>query len=117
MENNEFLKQFGGSAVANVVTCVCFMLYKFVEGRCRHSKCSSDTSCFKCSADNYSTERCSSPPRRKDDDIFSENSLSSVHPRNHQEIQERHTPFIQVVASKSREHSRDLQMAERGESV
>ena len=54
--SNEFMKQFGGSVTANVVFAVGILIYKFLEGRCKHSKCSSTTSCFKCSADNY-TER------------------------------------------------------------
>lgn len=117
METNEFLKQFGGSATANLVTAVCFMLYKFVEGRCKHSKCSSDTSCFKCSADNYNTERASSPRRIKEDDILSEKSVSELQTRKHQEVQERHSPFISVIEPESREYSRNTPVVKRGTIV
>ena len=65
--NNEFVKQFGGSVTANLVFAVLLVVYKFLESRCKHSKCSSDTSCFHCSADNYSTSRGSSPPKIKDE--------------------------------------------------
>ena len=60
MENgdgSEFMKQFGGSAAANVVFAVGILLYKFIEGRCKHSRCSSNLSWCRCNVDNYETER------------------------------------------------------------
>ena len=55
--SNEFWKQFGGSASANVFFVIGFFIYKFVQSRCKHSRCSSTTSCFKCSVDNDETLR------------------------------------------------------------
>lgn len=115
-DNNQFLQQFGGSATANLVTAMLFMVYKFIEGRCKHSKCSSNTSCFKCSADNYETERATSNPYNKDD-IRPEKSLSEVHTRNSPEIQTRHPPIIEVREPESRENTRDFSLVKGGELV
>ena len=119
MENNDFLKQFGGSATANVLTIVVVMIYKFIEGRCKHSKCQSNTSCFSCSADNYLTRRSggSSDPRVKENAIQHTKSLSGVHTRNGAQVQEGHTPFIQVVQPESSSDSRRLQMVKPGEII
>ena len=117
MENNDFLKQFGGSATANVLTIVVVMIYKFIEGRCKHSKCSSNTSCFSCSADNYSTQRGGSSDPKVKDGIQPTKSLSGVHTRNDKEVQERHTPFIQVVQPESSSNSRDIPVVKRGELI
>ena len=90
MENDgsEFGKQFAGSAAANVVFMIGIMIYKFLEGRCKHSKCSSNTRCFKCNVDNYETER-SSHNKAKDAFQF-EKSMPQMQARDHQEIQEGH---------------------------
>ena len=44
-EQDEYWKQFTGSASANVVFIV-------IEAHCKHSRCSSNTSLCKCSVDN-----------------------------------------------------------------
>lgn len=116
MEDNDFMKQFGGSATANLVTAGLFLLYKFVQGRCKHSKCSSNTSCFKCTADNYATERASSPPNLKDD-VQLEKSLSIVHTRHDREVQTGHSPPIKVSEPESREDTRDFSMVKGPELV
>ena len=109
--NHEFLKQFGGSATANLVTAILFMLYKFVEGHCRHSKCSSDNSCFKCSADNYSTSRASSPPKTKDVvRTEAEESLPKVHAGVDRQVQTRRPPLIEIREPESRDHSREFSL-------
>ena len=115
MENNsnEFLKQFGGSATANVLTVIVFMVYKFIEGRCKHSKCSSNTSCFSCSADNYATERGT---RVKENDVRPKKSLSGVHTSDGKEVQTKHPSVIQVNQPPSSETSGDGQLA-RGDSL
>ena len=120
MENNsnEFLKQFGGSATANVLTVIVFMVFKFIEGRCKHSKCSSNTSCFSCSADNYATERGgSSVPRVKENDVRPTVSMQEVHPSNDKEVQEGHSAVIQVNQPPSSETSGDGQLARGDELV
>ena len=115
-DNNQFLQQFGGSATANVVSAIAFIIYKFIEGKCKHSKCSSNTSCFKCSADNYATERATSNPYNKDD-IRLEEGLQEVHARHSPEIQTRHPKIIAVIEPESRENTRDFSLVRGGELV
>ena len=111
-DNNQFLQQFGGSATANVVSAIVFILYKFIEGRCKHSKCSSNTKCFKCSADNYETERASSAPKVKD--VRPQKSLSGVQT----EIQTRHPQIVAVIEPESRDNSRtEFSLVRGGELV
>ena len=116
MENNDYLKQFGGSATANVLTIVVVMIYKFIEGRCKHSKCSSNTSCFSCSADNYTRRSGGSSDPKVKDGIQHTKSLSGVHTRNDKEVQEGHSAVIQVNQPPSSETSGDGQLA-RGDSL
>ena len=92
MENNdgsEFGKQFAGSAAANVVFMVGLLLYKFFEGRCKHSKCSSNTKFCKCNVDNYETER--SAGNKLKDAFQSKKSLPQVHARDRKKISQRHS--------------------------
>ena len=86
---NEFGKQFAGSAAANVVFMIGLLLYKFFEGRCKHSKCSSNLSWCRCNVDNYETER--STRNKAKDAVQSEKSLPQLQAREHKEIQERHS--------------------------
>ena len=111
MENNEFLQQFGGSATANLVSAILFMVYKFFESRCKHSRCSSDTSCFKCSADNYETKRATSIPTTiKEDGIRHEKSLQKLHKSHDSKIQQGCTSPIQVRFPESDDHTRNFQL-------
>ena len=115
MENNsnEFLKQFGGSATANVLTVIVFMVYKFIEGRCKHSKCESKTSCFSCSADNYATQRGT----KVKDDIQPTVSLQDLHTRNGKEVQTGHSAVIQVVQAESTDTASERQLVRGDELV
>ena len=115
-DNNQFLQQFGGRATANVVSAIVFILYKFIEGRCKHSKCSSNTKCFKCTADNYATERASSAPKVKD--VRPQEGLQEVHTRHSPEIQTRHPQIIEVREPESRDNSRtEFSLVRGGELV
>ena len=49
-DGSEFYKQLGGSATANLIFAVGFMIYKIFSQKCQHSKCKSNTKCFQCSA-------------------------------------------------------------------
>ena len=48
--SSEFYKQFGGSAAANVVFAVAFLVYKVFSQKCKHSKCKGNSKCFSCEA-------------------------------------------------------------------
>jgi len=87
-EGNEFGKQFAGSAAANVVFVVGMLLYKFIEGRCKHSRCSSNTSWLSCNVDNYETER--STRNRVKDAVQPPESVPEMQAREHKIIQEKH---------------------------
>ena len=47
---SEFYKQLGGSATANLIFTVGFMIYKIFSQKCQHSKCKSNTRFCQCSA-------------------------------------------------------------------
>ena len=114
---NEFGKQFAGSAAANVVFMIGLLLYRFFEGRCKHSKCSSNTTCFKCNVDNYETER--STRNKAKDAVQSEESLPSLQGGERQKIQERHIEIekLELRDPDSVERgSRDLRVV-RGEDL
>ena len=115
-DNNQFLQQFGGSATANLLTAMLFMVYKFIEGRCKHSSCQSNTRFCKCKTDNYDTERATSNPYNKDD-VRPVESLQGVQARNSPEIQTRHPPIIEVREPESRENSGNFILADKGELV
>ena len=118
MDNsNDFLKQFGGSATANVMTVIVFMVYKFIEGRCKHSRCSSNTSCFRCSADNYATERGGSSEPRVKDDIQPKKSMFELPSRNRPEIQARYSSVIPVNQAESTDTASERQLALGNELV
>jgi len=114
-ENNEFGKQFAGSAAANVVFMIGLLLYKFFESRCKHSKCSSNTSCFKCNVDNYETERSSRNIAK--DAVQSEKSVPELQARERKKIQERHIEVSQLeLRDPTSLSSRERQMV-RGEEL
>ena len=117
-DNNDFMKQFGGSATANLVTAGLFLIYKFVQGRCKHSKCSSNTQCFKCNADNYATERASSPPNLKDDiQPKIKKSLQEMHSRDSGQVLPGRSSPIKVSEPESRENTRDFSLVRGPELV
>ena len=87
-DGSEFGKQFAGSAAANVVFMIGLLIYKFFEGRCKHSKCSSNLSWCRCNVDNYETER--STGNKAKDAIQSEKSVPRLQAREREKIQERH---------------------------
>ena len=115
MENNsnEFLKQFGGSATANVLTVIVFMVYKFIEGRCKHSKCESKTSCFSCSADNYATQRGT----KVKDDIQPKSRVCELQSRNDSQIQKGYPSVIQVDQAESTDTASERQLVRGDELV
>jgi len=112
---NEFGKQFAGSAAANVVFMVGLLLYKFFESRCKHSKCSSNTSCFKCNVDNYVTERSSRNITK--DAVQSEKSLPKLQGGERQEIQERHIEIAQLELRDPTSLSARERQVVRGEDI
>ena len=96
MENdgNEFTKQFIGSASANVVFMVGILIYKFVEGRCKHSRCSSNSSCLTCAVDNYDTERAES--NKTVNDLQPEKSVQFVHRRDDKILPSQHLEALEL---------------------
>ena len=115
-DNNQFLQQMAGSSVANILTVALFMIYKFIEGRCKHSQCQSNTSLCSCKADNYETKRDSKNPYNKDD-IQPEIRLQKLHRSELPQVHERHPQTSQADSSSSSENSRDSRLAKRGEIV
>ena len=116
MEGNgsEFGKQFAGSAAANVVFMVGIFLFRFFESRCKHSKCSSNTRCFKCNVDNYQTER--SARNTAKDAIQSEESVPEMQTRVHQEVQTRHIEVVDLELRDPESLTRDRNLV-RGENI
>ena len=87
--SSEFIKQFGGSAAANVVFAVGILIFKFIEGRCKHSRCSSNLSWCRCNVDNYETERAESNKDIKNA-VRSQESVQKMHGGNDEVLQEKH---------------------------
>ena len=52
----EFYKQLGGSATANLIFAVIFIIYRVFSQKCRHSKCKSTSKCLTCSAQEDSLD-------------------------------------------------------------
>ena len=53
---NEFYTQLGGSATANLLFTVAFLIYKCFSQKCQHSKCKSNLKWCQCSAQEDSIE-------------------------------------------------------------
>ena len=67
------------------------LIYKFIEDRCKHSRCSSTSSCLKCAVDNYDTERGESNQTHEvQDAVQPEKSVPEMQARNNPKIPERH---------------------------
>ena len=49
MNNEQFLTNVKGSATANFITGIFFVIIWILKNKCRHSKCKSHTKCFECS--------------------------------------------------------------------
>jgi hypothetical protein len=119
MENdgsNEFIKQFGGSAAANVVFAVGLLLYKFIEGRCKHSRCSSNLSWCRCNVDNYETERAESNKDIKNA-VRSQESVQAMFRRDNQIVQEKHIETLELRAEESIEGSARDSILVKGEDA
>ena len=99
-DGSEFMKQFGGSAAANVVFAIGILVYKFIESRCKHSRCSSNTQCFKCSVDNLETAR-SKHNIAKDHAVQSEESVPELQAREHKIVQEKHIETLELRSPRS----------------
>ena len=105
---NEFTKQFIGSASANVVFCVGFLIYKFIEGHCKHSRCQSNLKWFKCNADNYDTERAENGDTNQIvNAVRSEKGMSEMQTPEHQIIPSQHIKTLELRSPRSL--SRDSQ--------
>ena len=47
-DDSQFLDNFKGSAVANVVSAAGFLIIYIIREKCKHSKCECDLKCFRC---------------------------------------------------------------------
>ena len=120
MENDgsEFTKQFIGSASANVVFMVGILIYKFIEGRCKHSRCSSTSSCLKCAVDNYDTERGESNQTHEvQDAVQPEKSLQFLHARDNQIIPSQHIETLELRSPRSLSRDSQRRRVVRKESL
>jgi len=116
MENgdgSEFGKQFAGSAAANVVFMVGLLIYKFIEGRCKHSKCSSNTRFCRCSADNYETERAVDNKRIRND-LQLESRVQEVFRRDDEVLQKVDIKTLELRAEDSVEGSARQRIVAKG---
>ena len=56
-KGNEFYAQLGGSATANFLFTIAFLIYKCFSQKCQHSKCKSNLKWCQCSAQEDSIEQ------------------------------------------------------------
>ena len=120
MENgdgSEFGKQFAGSAAANVVFMVGLLIYKFIEGRCKHSKCSSNTRFCRCSADNYETERRAGSNKDIKNAVRPQESLQKMFRRDDEVLQKVDLKTLELRAEESIEGSARERIVARGEGL
>jgi amino acid permease len=85
-DNSEVWKQFSGSAMANVCVLVIWMIYKFIDTHCKHTRCSSNTKCCKCQVDNDELKR----QQTKRDAIRSKESVQELQTPDNQKVRTRH---------------------------
>ena len=90
-ENNEYLKQLTGSAGANMIFVVGFMLYRALQNRCKKSKSKCATHCGFC---DIEIENDSSSSDIEEGNSKHENirgSVPKMQQGNHRELPERNT--------------------------
>ena len=102
-ENSELWKQFSGSAMANVCVLVIWMIYKFVDTHCKHTRCSSNTKCCKCQMDNDELKR-----QQSKRNVRPKESLQELQTPDNQKIRTRYIPPVQNVGSGKTARERDL---------
>ena len=56
-EDSQFLDNFKGSAVANVVSAAGFLIIYIIREKCKHSKCECDLRCFRCKCKDDDSSR------------------------------------------------------------
>jgi amino acid permease len=90
-DNSEVWKQFSGSAMANVCVLVIWMIYKFIDTHCKHTRCSSNTKCCKCQVDNDELKRQQTKRR---DAIRSKESVQELQTPDNQKVRTRHITSV-----------------------
>ena len=84
--DDDFMKQFSGSASANVVTVMLLgglMLLKRCVEKNKHSKCNS--CCFSMEFDNK-TERSNGNPNQREGEESDEESVRELHGEHHKRV-------------------------------
>ena len=102
-EENEMWKQFSGSAMANLCVLVIYMIYKFVDSHCKHTRCSSNTRCCRCQVDNDELKR-----QQTKRDVRSKESVQELQTPDNQKIRTRYIPPVQTFGSGKIARERDL---------
>ena len=88
-DQDEYWKQFTGSASANVVFIVVYFIYKFAESHCKHSRCSSRTSCCRCSIDNDDVNN-----KQRKHGLRHQFSLQTMHSTDSEKVPPRHKETV-----------------------
>ena len=117
MEGNEsqFVQQFKGSAVANLVFAIIFIVYKIIDKKFAHSHCSSNTKCCKCETreDSFSDDN-----DNKSNDIVRslEEEIDKIKAKLAESVRQVHQKTLQRVKTERSRSTRELQMDERKET-
>ena len=101
---NEYLKQLTGSAGANMIFVVAFILYRALQNRCKNSKSKCATHCGFCDLEIENDDSSSDDieeGRHKHENV--RERLPKVHKGNNSELQERYSETIPFDVRKIRE--------------
>ena len=100
---SEYLKQFTGSAGANLMFFIAFMLYRALQTKCKNSKSKCATHCGWC---DLEIENDDSSSDNEEDKIKHENTrkgLPKVYESNHRKLPEGHQEAVSIDIREIRE--------------
>ena len=102
-QENEYFKQLTGSAGANMIFVVAFILYRALQNRCKNSKSKCATHCGFCDLEIENDDSSSDieEGKHKNEDV--RERLQKLHQANDRELQERDTETIPFDVQRIRE--------------
>ena len=111
-DGSQFVQQFKGSAVANLVFAIVFIVYKIIDKKFAHSHCSSNTKCCKCetSEDSFSDDI-----DNKSNDIIRslEDQIDEIKGKLAESVRQIHQKTVQRIKTERSRSTREFEMDER----
>ena len=111
-DGSQFTKQFQGSAAANLVFAIIFIVYRIIDKKFAHSHCSSNTKCCKCDTreDSFSNDN-----DNKSNAIVRdlEAQIDEIKAKLSESVREVHKKTIQRVKTERSRSTREFEMVGR----